>query len=42
MCLMATTVIASATDVWTGEQAISWENTLNYQDLVWRRQEGDC
>ena len=31
MCLMATTVIASATDVWTGEQAISWENTLKIE-----------
>ena len=28
MCLMATTVIASATDVWEGEHAVSWENTL--------------
>lgn len=31
MCLMATTVIASATDVWTGEQAISWDNTLKIE-----------
>ena len=31
MCLMATTVIASATDVWEGEQAISWENTLQIE-----------
>ena len=28
MCLMATTVIASATDVWTGEHAVAWDNTL--------------
>ena len=28
MCLMATTVIASATDVWTGEHAVDWSNTL--------------
>lgn len=28
MCLMATTVIASATDVWEGEHAVDWANTL--------------
>lgn len=28
MCLMATTVIASATDVWEGNHAVTWENTL--------------
>ncbi len=28
MCLMATTVIASATDVWEGEHSVSWDNTL--------------
>ena len=31
MCLMATTVIASATDVWTGEQVVSWDNTLKIE-----------
>lgn len=28
MCLMATTVIASATDVWEGTHAVDWANTL--------------
>lgn len=28
MCLMATTVIASATDVWEGEHPVDWANTL--------------
>ena len=31
MCLMATTVIAGATDVWTGEQVVSWDNTLKIE-----------
>ena len=31
LCLMATTVIASATDVWTGEQVVSWDNTLKIE-----------
>ena len=31
MCLMATTVIASATDVWEGEHAVSWSNTLTIE-----------
>ena len=31
MCLMASTVIASATDVWTGEQVVSWDNTLKIE-----------
>lgn len=31
MCLMATTVITSATDVWTGEKAILWNNTLKIE-----------
>ena len=31
MCLMATTVIASATDVWEGEHAVSWDNTLQIE-----------
>ena len=31
LCLLATTVIAGATDVWEGEQAISWENTLQIE-----------
>ena len=31
MCLMATTVIASATDVWEGEHAVSWSNTLQIE-----------
>lgn len=28
LCLMATTVIVSATDVWEGSHNVSWENTL--------------
>ncbi len=28
VCLMATTVIASATDVWEGTHAVAWDNTL--------------
>ena len=31
MCLMATTVIASATDVWEGEHAVNWDNTLQIE-----------
>ena len=31
MCLMATTVIASATDVWEGEHAVNWGNTLTIE-----------
>ena len=31
MCLMATTVIASATDVWEGEHAVKWDNTLTIE-----------
>ena len=31
MCLMATTVIASATDVWEGEHAVNWSNTLTIE-----------
>jgi hypothetical protein len=31
MCLMATTVIASATDVWEGEHAVNWDNTLTIE-----------
>ena len=31
MCLMASTVIASATDVWTGEQPVSWTNTIQIE-----------
>ena len=31
MCLMATTVIASATDVWEGEHAVKWSNTLQIE-----------
>lgn len=31
MCLLATTVIASATDVWTGEHAVAWDNTLKIE-----------
>ena len=31
MCLMATTVIASATDVWEGEHAVSGSNTLTIE-----------
>ena len=31
LCLMATTVIASATDVWEGTHAVSWNNTLTIE-----------
>ena len=31
MCLMATTVIAGATDVWEGEHAVDWSNTLKIE-----------
>ena len=31
MCLMATTVIASATDIWEGEHAVNWGNTLTIE-----------
>ena len=31
LCLMATTVIASATDVWEGEHAVEWKNTLKIE-----------
>ena len=31
MCLMATTVIASATDVWEGTHAVDWSNTLTIE-----------
>ena len=31
MCLMATTVIASATDVWEGEHPVNWDNTLQIE-----------
>ena len=31
VCLMATTVIASATDVWEGEHAVEWKNTLKIE-----------
>lgn len=31
MCLMAITVIASATDVWEGEHAVNWGNTLTIE-----------
>jgi hypothetical protein len=31
MCLMATTVIAGATDVWEGEHAGDWSNTLKIE-----------
>ena len=31
LCLMATTVISSATDVWEGEHAVEWKNTLKIE-----------
>ena len=31
ICLMATTVIASATDVWEGTHAVDWSNTLTIE-----------
>ena len=31
MCLMATTVIAGATDVWEGEHAVDWSSTLKIE-----------
>jgi HlyD family secretion protein len=31
LCLMATTVIASATDVWEGTHAVDWSNTLTIE-----------
>lgn len=30
-CLMAATVITYATDVWEGEQAVTWQSTLNIE-----------
>ena len=31
MCLMATTTIVSATDLWEGTHAVNWDNTLNIE-----------
>ena len=31
LCLMAMTVTVSATDVWTGEHAVTWDNTLKIE-----------
>ncbi|MBQ7472510.1 MAG: hypothetical protein IJS97_08835 [Prevotella sp.] len=31
LCLMATTTIALATDLWEGSHAVSWDNTLNIE-----------
>ena len=31
ICMMAVTMIASATDVWEGTHAVAWDNTLNIE-----------
>lgn len=31
MCLMATTIIVSATDLWEGTHAVNWDNTLTIE-----------
>ena len=31
MCLMATTTIVSATDLWEGTHAVNWDNTLTIE-----------
>ena len=31
MCLLATTTIATATDLWEGTHAVDWSNTLTIE-----------